>query len=64
MQQEQHKREKKGWVAGPTDVVEFEKEKMTLLLEGGGNDDNIVEKNGWKITPSNQLEVGKRVVCT
>ena len=46
---------KTDWVAGPTDVLVFE-EKITLQLEDVGDD--IVEKDGWKIIPMNQLEVG------
>lgn len=47
---------KTDWVAGPTDVLVFE-EKITLQLEDVG-DDKIVVKDGWKIIPMNQLEVG------
>ena len=48
---------KPDWVVGPTDVLVFEKKKITLQLEDVG-DDKIVVKDGWKIIPMNQLEVG------
>ena len=43
-------------------MVVFENEKITLKLQGGDNN-NIVEREGWKITPMNHLEVSKEVVC-
>ena len=41
-------------------MLVFENNKITLRLEDVG-DDKILEKDGWKIIPMNQLEVSMHV---
>ena len=56
----QQKYETTGWATGPTEGVYFEGENIILQLHGGDNDE-IMEKDGWKIIPVNKLEVGMEI---
>ena len=44
---------------GPSEVVVFQEEKISLHLQNGDPSpiENLIEKDGWKLTPLNKMEV-------